>query len=303
MKASTAGKIVVGTDTSVRADRAVEWAADRAVARELDLLVVHVVPERPLPGASAGAPPELAGRFEQEFFTERQVELDSTVARLQAKYPGLRIEGEVVIGHASHVLAQASKDAELVVVGARGESAPLRVRLLGGVSDAVASHAYGPVAIISDEAHENPGGPIVVGVDDSPEAEAAIDLAFAAAKLRGVPLVGVHAWDVGRGSTAWEAAGWHEDEAALEETLREMANGLLTEQRAANPEVEVKLKVVRARAHEALVAASKDAGMLVVGSRGRGGFAGLLLGSTSKRVLRDAACPVIVVRGRQVSHA
>lgn len=302
MKTSTAGKMVVGTDTSERANHAVEWAADRAVARGLELLVVHVVPERPLAGAGAGAPPELTARYEHEYFAESQAQLDETVARLKNRYPTLVVSGEQVKGHSSNVLAQASKDAELVVLGSRGESAPLRVKLLGGVSDAVASHAYGPVAIISDEAHENPGGPVVVGVDESAEAAAAIAMAFDAAELRGVPLVAVHAWDIGRGNTAWEAAGWNEDADALQLQLAEMAKGLLADQQRAHPDVRVDLRVIRARPHEALLKAAKDAGLLIVGSRGRGGFAGLLLGSTSKRVLRDASCPVIVVRGREASN-
>lgn len=71
------------------------------------------------------------------------------------------------------------------------------MRLLGGVSDAVATHAHGPVVVVGDEVHENPNGPVVVGVDDSPAAKSAIKLAFEAADVRGVPLIAINSWDFG----------------------------------------------------------------------------------------------------------
>ncbi len=280
-----AGRIVVGTDGSTRAEKAVDWAADRAIARGLPLVVAYVVPELPALRSASAA---LATDYERDGHERARARMDELLARLREQYPGLDVEGEVVLGNPSYVLAQASKQAEMVVVGARGQSAPLHVRLLGGVSDAVAAHAHGPIAVISDEAHENPAGPVVVGVDDSPASAAAIELAFDAAQVRGVPLVAIH---------TWEAPPYRQDAYDFADHVTAMVDDVLAGPAEAHPKVTVDIQIARGRPHQALVDASKDAGLVVVGSRGRGGFAGLLLGSTSKHVLRESHAPVIVTRG------
>lgn len=290
---NTAGRIVVGTDGSARANKAVNWAAEQAMARDVQLLVLFVVPA-PQPVRTLAA---TTVAFEQDLRTRSQQHLDTLLDRLHADYPKVAIEGKVLEGYASYILAQASKDAELVVVGARGQGAPLSVRLLGGVSDAVAAHAHGPVAVITDEAQINPGGPVVVGVDDSDQARVAVKLAFEAAETRGVPLVAVHAWDYGPADPTWDPSVWEQTTEAFKQALTEMMNQMLAEGKAAHPQVPVELRIVGTRPSQALIDASNEAGLVVVGSRGRGGFAGLLLGSTSKRVLREAHCPVIVTRG------
>lgn len=293
----TADRIVVGTDGSQRASKAVEWAADRAVARKLPLVVFHVIAEVPLPRRT-GAAAAISQGFDYvaEYKSRTKKKLDGLVADLRSRYPGLVVDGHVVTGNPSYVLAQASKDAAQVVVGARGQGAPLSVRLLGGVSDAVTAHAHGPVAVIGDGAIENPGGPVVVGVDESEAAKTAIDLAFDAADVRGVPLIAINAWDFGP-YDAYNAEIWERTAADITAGLTEMVNELLADAQAKHPEVSVQVQVVRGRPGTALVDASKQAGLVVVGSRGRGGFTGLLLGSTSKHVLRESHCPVIVTRG------
>lgn len=293
----TAGRIVVGTDGSERANKAVEWAADRAAARGLPLLVLFIVPEMPLPGRTAAAAAIHHGSdYVADYLNHSQERVDRVVDDLRARFDGLDVTGAALQGNPSYVLARASKDADLVVVGARGQSAPLSVKLLGGVSDAVAGHAKGAVVVVGDEAHENPDGPIVVGVDDSPEAKAAVWRAFDAANVRGVPVVAIHTWDFGP-YDAFNAEIWDRSMAEITESLTELVNEVLADARAEFPDVEVEIKVVRGRPETALIKASKDAGMVVVGSRGRGGFAGLLLGSTSRHVLREAQCPVLVTRG------
>lgn len=293
----SAGHVVVGTDGSQRANKAVEWAADRATARKLPLLVLYVVPELPLPGRTAAAAQIHHGKdYVADYLANAQQRVDAVVEQMRNKFEGLDVTGQVVQGNASFVLARASRDAEMVVVGARGEGAPLAVKLLGGTSDAVTSHAHGPVAVIGDDASYNPQGPVVVGVDDSPAAKAAAKLAFDAAHLRGVPVIAVNAWDFGP-YDAFNAEIWDQSMAEITQSLTEMVNDLLAEQKAAYPDVPVEIRVVRGRPEVAVVDASKGAGLTVVGSRGRGGFAGLLLGSTSKHVLREAHSPVIVTRG------
>lgn len=291
---TTKGRIVVGTDGSERAMKAIEWAADRAVARKLPLLVSYVIAPVNWVGAM---PANVAANYKSDFHDRAQAKMATIVAGLRERYPGLDVAGVVVDGHPSYVLAQATKDAELVVVGARGEHAPMTVRVLGGVTDAVSAHAHGPVAVISDEAHENPGGPVVVGVDDSPAARAAVKLAFEAAEVRGVPLVAVHGFTYARAEGSGDRSAVKPVSADYRQELIDMVNGILADEAAKHPNVPVEVRVERARPQEALEYASKDAGLVVVGSRGLGGFQGLLMGSTSKHVLRDSACPVIVTRG------
>lgn len=293
----TAGRIVVGTDGSLRANKAVEWAADRATARKLPLLVAYVVPEFPLPKRTSAAAEIVHGAdYFDDFMAEAQRKLEAVVAGLRERYPGLEVIGEVVKGHASYFLAEAAKDAALVVVGARGQTAPLSVKLLGGTSDAVTSHAKGPVAVIGDLSVENPAGPVVVGVDDSAAAKAAVKLAFDAAQTRGVPLIAVNAWDFGP-YDAFNAEIWDRSMTDITEGMTQRVSELMADEMAAYPQVKVEIKVRRGRPENVLVEESAGAGLTVVGSRGRGGFAGLLLGSTSKHVLREAHSPVIVTRG------
>lgn len=299
----TAGKIVVGTDGSERANKAVDWAADRAAARELPLAVLYVIPETPLPARTAAASAIHHGAdYVADYVARSQVKVEKLVADLVQRHPGLSATGHAIQGNPSHVLANATHDADMVVVGARGHSAPLSVKLLGGVSDAVASHSKGSVVIVSDEAHENPKGPIVVGVDDSPEAKAAILRGFHAADTRGVPLIAINTWDFGP-YDAVNAEVWDRSMTDITASQTEMVKKALADSWAIFPNVEVEIRVVRGRPETAIIEASKVAGLVVVGSRGRGGFTGLLLGSTSKHVLRESFCPVLVTRGYRLLHA
>jgi nucleotide-binding universal stress UspA family protein len=144
---------------------------------------------------------------------------------------------------------------------------------------------------------------IVVGVDYSEGAKAALRFALQEAKLRQATLRVVHAWQYGYiGATGLEGAypavgGDIKElrdaaESALEETLRDSIPETDT--------VKIERRVVEGRAATVLVDESRGADLLVVGSRGHGGFAGLLLGSVSQQCAHHAACPVVIVhRGSQ----
>lgn len=278
----TAGRYVVGTDGSERANKAVEWAAERAAARSIPLLILTVAPEPPLSALESAN--EASVQRWQEERERRHGRIEQIAADLRGRHPGLEVTGAAITGNPAEVLAEASRDAEQVVVGARGQDAPLAVRLLGGVADAVTTHAHGPIAVIGDAAHETPEGPVVVGVDDSPAAREAVRIGFDAAQTRGVPLILV---------SAGEGVGEDAAEAANQEQVRQ----LIAEQVAAYPGVQYEIRTIAGRPRDVLVELSKGAGLVVVGSRGRGGFAGLLLGSTSKHVLRESFAPVLVTRG------
>jgi nucleotide-binding universal stress UspA family protein len=140
---------------------------------------------------------------------------------------------------------------------------------------------------------------IAVGVDHSEQAKEALRFALEEAKLRHARLRIVHAWRYGTiGGTGMEgfypAVGADVSEVrdaaelALEETLRESLSD--------TDSVEVERRVVEGPAAGVLVNESRDADLLVVGSRGHGGFTELLLGSVSQQVSHHAACPVVIVR-------
>lgn len=298
------GAIVVGTDLSQRAGRAVEWASARAAATGRTLQVVLALPEVPIPARSH----LLASMQEQDWpghieeLAEAKLhEVNNHVLRA---HPLLTVETHLVRGAPSYALAQASKTAELVVIGARGAYAPFKVRALGGTADAVVQHAHGPVAVVTDLAEGVDGGPVVVGVDDSAEAQAALRWAAAEAAARGVRLHAVHALDL----TPWLSAplgGGAIDPVPLAEGIRDATERQVDPYRAQYPDLQIDVEVPTGLPEKALLHASEGASLLVVGSRGRGGFAGLLLGSTSKAVLRDAHCPVVILRGddRRVTPA
>ena len=298
------GKIVVGTDLSRRAGAAVDWAAELSAARGWPLLIVAALPEVPIPRRSRMFDALATGDWPAHLRDAADHKLKELRTRVLATHPEVDVAVHVELGRPSWVLAQASKTARVVVVGARGEHAPATVRALGGTADAVVAHAHGPVAVVTDLAHEVPNGPVVVGVDDSPEGHAALRLAGREAAARGVPLVAIHAWDLSPWMIGPMGGAGMVDPIPLQRALTEMVDEFLAPIREEHPGLETRAKVVEGRPSTALVGASETAGLVVVGARGLGGFAGLLLGSTSREVLRDAHCPVIVTRAddRVVAH-
>jgi nucleotide-binding universal stress UspA family protein len=146
----------------------------------------------------------------------------------------------------------------------------------------------------------SPTGPVLLAVDGSDAGAAAVEFAFAEAALRGAPLVAMHVWNT-RSERALDdpldPMRVVVDVHKLEEAQRELLEATLAPHRAARPEVAVEPRLVRSRIRSALLTASRDARLVVVGARGRGGFQGMLLGSVSQALLHHADCPVIVVRG------
>jgi nucleotide-binding universal stress UspA family protein len=139
---------------------------------------------------------------------------------------------------------------------------------------------------------------IVVGHDGSASADRALVWAVDEARLRGCPVHVVRAWSITHAPRPADVPpGIVPPIDAYEEAVRAELAGDVRAAVGADPGVPVELHPVYARADEALVAASGRAELLVVGSRGRGGVTGLLLGSTSEHVVRHADCAVVVLRG------
>lgn len=285
-------QVVVGFDGTPESEGAVRWAALRAFALGASLTVLHAVP---LPGSGirldvlGGTPPlEVALR-------ERSAQVAARGARLaRAVEPGLAVVSVGVVGGAAAELIAHSADAALLVVGRRRRGHVL-VAALGSVSFAVSMHARCPVVVFPAGTTVQPRHsrrPVLVGVDGSSGSMAALDLGAAVAVATGSAVVVVAAWqdDTGEPWGLDVRASRAQDVAS--ERLERAEHHLLVQ----HPALEVTGSTVEGDAVDVLVAASPGAGLVVVGSRGEGGFAGMMLGSVSHGVLRAAASPVAVVR-------
>ena len=284
--------VVVGVDGSGSAYRAVEWAAAEAVRRGAELRLVRAfswtTSERPIRDGGRVA------QYRDELLKIARGQV-ARAARIAADVrPEVETTTQVAIGAPIEVLGSEARRAQLLVLGDRGLGG-LAGLLLGSVSVGLAAHGACPVVIVRGErgAAGNEESPVVVGIDDSSISEAALAFAFDAAAARGVGLVVVHAWSPTAIDDAlapvmdWDAATAEED-ALLAERLAGWERK--------HPEVAVRRTVVRNGAVRSLVAASREAQLVVVGSRGRGNATGLLLGSVSHGVLHASHCPVAIVR-------
>jgi nucleotide-binding universal stress UspA family protein len=284
--------IVVGVDRSAPSDAAVRWAAREAAMRNLRLTLVHAIVTPALPWPAAQMPAELRQR--QEVDARAIIDDAVRIAEDTIKEPGrAEIDSRLFFSAPVPTLVDMSKDADMVVVGARGLGA-VRSVLLGSVSTGLIHHAHCPVAVIHHEASPQSRAvyaPVLLGSDGSPASELATAIAFEEASLRGTRLVALHAWrdaDMAHIPSMEESAR----QSAAEETLAERLAGW----RESYPDVSVHRIVVYGRPATYLLDRSEFAQLVVVGSHGRGGFARMLLGSVSTAVAHAARTPVIVAR-------
>ena len=283
--------ILVGVDGSRAATAAVAWAAHDAAMRNVPLTLVHVV----APVVATGALPEFpAGDFFQWQDEEARRVLAAarqTVAEHSGGSAPPMVHSVVLHGGVVGNLVDLSKDADMMVVGSRGQGA-FRRALLGSVSTALVHHAHCPVAVIHGDAPELPGqAPVLVGIDGSPASLAATEIAFDEASRRGVELVAVHAWQDGN---MIELPGLDIEmlKGQAEEALAERLAGW----QERYPEVAVRRVVACDQPAKQLVEQAQTAQLVVVGSHGRGGFAGMLLGSVSAAVVHAVKSATIVAR-------
>jgi len=282
-----ADPIVVGYDGSDGADAALRWALDDGARTGTPVVLVYAFEWRTVAGPIGLAPavwPDDSAREDA-----RKV-IAAALAWVRESRPGVEVSGTVVDGTAAGVLVERSRRASLVVLGGRGRSAFADL-LVGSASVAVSAHAHCPVVVVRGR-EPAAGGPVVVGFDGSDCARLAVEFGLAQAAVRGTDLHLVHAWapPVPR----WQPPGFD-----LREQLRvEQAEleEVLVGWRGRYPLVPTSVHIVTAPPTLALVDASAGAQLVVVGSRGRGGFRGLLLGSVSQQLLHYASCPVAVVR-------
>ena len=284
--------VVAGVDGSDHGREALRFALSEAALRGAPVTAVRAWSIPPLTTTGVGIIPAYEV-VRDELAEGTAAELAQSVEEASSE-GSVEVELEVVQGDAAGALVERSAGAALVVLGSRGRGS-VAGPLLGSVSQGVLHHAQCPVAVVH-KAERALGSRVVVGVDGSPGASGAIQWAFAEAKLRSVPVHAVSAYE-----EPWTlaAAGFSSAEIALEyrNALAGDAGRVVEAVRSAAPEgVEVTGEVVLASAGRALVDIAGD-DLLVVGSRGRGGFKSLLLGSVSLHCAANARGVAVVVRG------
>jgi nucleotide-binding universal stress UspA family protein len=289
-----AGLIVVGVDGSAHGREALRFALAEAEVRGARVGIVHSWSIPPLTATGIGMIPAF-GLLRDELAAGAAETLEAELERVAGGAPGVELERHVVQGDAAGALVERAASADLLVVGSRGHGA-VATTLLGSVSRACLHHAPCPVAVVN-VAHHAEHARIAVGVDDSPGAAHALGWAFAEARLRGAAVHAVCAYEE---PFSLGAAGLSSPEVVVElrEALAEDAEAVVEQARVSAPaDVVVTGEAVHGPAGQVLVGAAAGADLLVVGSRGRGGFKSLLLGSISQHCAAHAGGVVVVVRG------
>ena len=284
--------ILVGIDGSKSALEAVRWAATEAHRRRVGLHLVEAFGWTPTPYSPEGAvEPQLP-----EMLRQAGRDRVSAAAAVAAEIaPQVAVTAEVLTGFPVPRLLTEATQAQLVVIGDRGLGGFTGL-LAGSVAVAMAAHAACPVVVVRGTESGQPvptQGPVIVGIDGSPTSEAALAFAYEQADARRAPLVAVHAWrDLVLDPWMAPLIDWDLIEADEHRLLAERLSGW----GAKYPDITVDRVVVKDRPAHALLERSAGAQLVVVGSHGRGGFTGMLMGSVSRTLVMHAACPVAVIR-------
>jgi nucleotide-binding universal stress UspA family protein len=204
--------------------------------------------------------------------------------------PSVKVTTELVEGMPAPLLLALAESAELVVLGDRGLGGFTGL-LIGSVAVQVAAHS--PVPVLVARGVLGYSGPVIVGVEGSPESSNAVEAAFREAELRRADLLAVHTWTSPAGAGPGDMLPLVYDFDATQADEERLSAEVLAGHGSSG--VNVRQHTVRGRPARVLVRLSENAQLIVVGSRGRGGFTGLLLGSTSQQVLHHSRCPVMIV--------
>ncbi|MDA3146113.1 universal stress protein [Leucobacter sp. UCMA 4100] len=280
-----AENIIIGVDGSEQSRAALAWGLERAKERGATVELLHVADDSFLSES-------VAFLSEAQRASEQMLEAEREYAR------SLGFEGELtgtaVVGHPIVEVEVASQRADLLVLGEHAGS-KWAGSFFGTRAVKIAAVAHCPVAVIPTTPVTNPTRGVVVGIDGSEPAQAAIDYAAEEASRRGVSLSAVYAWmpPLTPGlEYLWSEELIESQRQAAEEAIAIGVSGLSTRY----PDLEIQREIVQAAPVSALLQIAENAELLVVGSRGRGSISRLLLGSVSHGVLQALPCPVIVTR-------
>ncbi len=286
--------IAVGVDGSPPSYEALYWAADEAAARGCGLRLIHAAYLPTLTGHEART---LSTATNQALISAGRHVLAEATSALRQQTPNIPVASEVRWGKPADVLAEPGADAVMVVVGDRGRGGFASL-LLGSTSLRTAMRATCPVAVVrrsrqTDPADDIGRGRVVVGVDGSDRSAAAAMLAFEEAAVHNAGVNAVHVTAAPPNEVS-ATVGWGEQERTDGEKLLDEATAAA---RCAYPDVTFDYTVVIGNPAATLIDQSVGARLTVVGTRGRDGFTGLLLGSVSQTLLHHASCPVLVTGG------
>ncbi|HST81245.1 MAG TPA: universal stress protein [Kineosporiaceae bacterium] len=292
-----AGRVVVGYDGSEPAQAALAWAATEAQRRGHPLTVLYVLDY-------LGMIPSPMGPFGWPDVNDEDVARiakdGAELARKSAE--SIDISAVTQVAQVAGALIDFSQRAELLVVGTRGHG-EFAGAVLGSVGFAVSAHAHCPVVVVRGESNASLSGrPVVVGVDGSSGSDEAVRYGADVAASAHSPLSIVSAYQT-LASTVWAEASYVDLEAkggpVFDTVARESAHKVVAAAgemaRNAHPELTITEQVVEGLPARVLASAADGAGLLVVGSRGHGGFAGLLLGSVGHALIHNAPCPVTIM--------
>ncbi len=280
--------LVVGVDGTSAGRSAIRWAIERASRLHLDVVLVHVLDDD-------------WGVVGERSLAELHPEVDDLVsASLTLAHeaaPGVQVRARVIAGDPMIELAQAGRDAQMIVVGTH-KTGFIHGRSFGSRSLQLAGMAWAPVAVIPEASFGSRGG-VIVGVDDSDAGRAAISFGAAEALSAGQSLTLIRGLDDGnraaaaaRGNPVENAGGAAEtsDGAALELARSLGYTGM------------IRSRVIDRPAAEALVDAASAASLLVVGSSRRRGAQLAALGPVCHDVLLNIASPTVIVHGDLASR-
>lgn len=299
--------VLVGVDGSIPSLHALDWAAAAAKVHHRSL---RIVCSYSLPSFTAAS---LDGGYAALDDTAIQAGAHAVLEEATQRIAscGVEVTATVATGDATGVLVEMSHEVAVAVVGTRGRGG-FADRVLGTVSSALPAHAYCPTVVVplrgaprpaTDLAEDSlppisPVHRIVVGVDGSPQAEIALRAAIVEAKAWDAELIAVTGVPLGQGvgMLSWLPAAIDREQVLADVT--EGLNVVIDRALVDHPGFSVRRHVLDGSGAELLTEFSTATDLIIVGSRGRGGFAGLLLGSTSQAVLHHASCPVMVVTNR-----
>ncbi len=279
------GSIVVGVETSGASMTALDWAVSQAQQTRSPIHLLHgFSPDRPDWAFGMGA--------DQDHFSRSgERVLNRARNRIQLRDRMIQVTTGITSSYPAAAMVRASSLAGLIVVGAHGDSL-LRVSSIGETAHQVAGHASCPVVVVRNPRDgDNAFHRITVGIDHSDQSARALDWAFKQAELSGSEVYALHAWqprdahDPNLGSADWDTYA---------RRTREFVEHRIAAESANHPGVKVHTEVVQANATRTLVDESETSDVVVLGTRGDGGFEGLHLGRVARDLLSHANCPVVV---------
>jgi nucleotide-binding universal stress UspA family protein len=283
------GRIVVGVDESAGAAAALHWAVREAEVRDWSLTAVLAWGFLDQHHAIVGQP------FDPSYGeADARAALDSIIAAAVGTARAATVEQKVVNDLAARALIDASDGADLLVVGARGLGR-VRTVLLGSVSQQVLHHATCPVAVVRDGILQSDEriARIVVGIDGSDTAGRALAWAVEEGRAHQATVEVVHAWSFPYAGTPNAAIAF--DSAPVEDAARRTLDAAVDSADTSGLPAPITRTLTVGSAAASILQAAEGADLVVVGSRGLGGFKGLVLGSVSYQIVHYATCPVVVV--------